>query len=66
MKQFLIHTQPFNQLNAFAGVTNVLPVDDPTRFVLPALRASRVLLPADGSLCTLACPVGQFLIHGLR
>ena len=36
----LIFTQPFNQLNAFASVTNVLPLDDPTRFVLLAVGGS--------------------------
>jgi len=66
MKQFLIHKQPFNHLNALASVTNVLPLDDPTRFVLLVVGASRVLLPSDGSLCTRTCPVGQFLIHELR
>lgn len=51
MKQFPIHTQHFNQLNVFAGVTNVLPLDDPTRFVLLAVGED-CSLPADGSLCT--------------
>jgi len=36
----LIHTQSFNQLNAFASVTNVLALDDPTRFVLLAVGGS--------------------------
>jgi len=66
MKQFLILTQPFNQFNALASVTNLLPLEDPKLFVLLAVGASRILLPADGSLCTRNCPVGQFLIHGLR